>query len=286
MISYFKKIVRLIRKSHFLDLKITKFILWVCLIRILMQAILIVLAITETELDWYSYQIIILFNFMTNLLLMITIIYVWLNLSSTRTLAKITHDLRTPLSRLKVRAETVKYSHPANLDDINELESMIDDILVYTKHDELTKELINKIDLYSLLDAIVDEYQDMGRQVSFTGKVSNTNINARRLTLKRAFTNVINNGLKFGDQVKITITNDHQWININFTDNGSGVHEEDLVQLMKPFYKAKNATHVTGLGLGLTIMNEIVIHHKGNVCLSNKSTGGLQVDIQLPLSNA
>ncbi|AJI57697.1 histidine kinase-, DNA gyrase B-, and HSP90-like ATPase family protein [Francisella philomiragia] len=196
-----------------------------------------------------------------------------------RILAMISHDLRSPIARIKIRSEINDLGFDM-MDDIEELENMISDILKYTKNRSMIKEQKSKINLYSLLELLVQKYKDSNRNVDLECIFSNRSIYAHKLSIIRAFSNIIENGLKYGNIVRIKVDTSNEAILIKFEDNGPGLSEESRKYVTKPFYKASNTSE--GIGLGLAIVDEVIKTH-GWLIEFNNIKGGLQVVIKVPL---
>jgi len=200
----------------------------------------------------------------------------------TQMLAAISHDLRTPITRMKLRTQFIadktlqqKFTH--NLD---EMESMINQTLSFAKQD-YTRAPKAKLDLCSFLSSICTEFEDLGSQVHFHTRAQKAIICGRQIDLKRAFTNLITNGLKYGKKVHVTLKTYPNHIVVHVEDNGPGIPKAELESVLQPFYRGdKSRSRDTGgTGLGLAVSKEIIQHHNGKIKLSNRKTGGLRVSI-------
>ncbi len=209
----------------------------------------------------------------------------WLEMIDVRTklLAMITHDLRAPIARMKVRIETSDFFDALEfIDDLNELNNLINDTLIYAKENQLSQEKFKKTNILTLLELVIEKYQSLGKDIQLYYTPSTYHANVRQLLLKRAFTNIIVNGFKYGNKIKIDLdlSKDNRWIEITFIDNGMGAPEEELAYLTDPFYQAKNSC--SGNGLGFAIVHEVIKNHNGHLKISNADVGGMQVNIILP----
>ncbi len=206
------------------------------------------------------------------------------NLLSNRTqmLAAISHDLRTPITRLKLRAQFISApeEYEKTINDLDEMEKMISQILSFAKAEFENEEKV-KLDLQSLLVSICDEMQDMGHDAQYIGTLSRVTFYGRTLALKRAFTNVVNNAIKYGQHVQVNLQYDNDLITILVRDDGPGIPENELEQVFDPFYRTDRArsSNTGGVGLGLAVTLDIIRAHSGKIILSNNPEGGLTTRI-------
>lgn len=200
-------------------------------------------------------------------------------------LAAISHDLRTPITRMKLRAQFVKDSavYEKFIHDLDEMESMISQTLSFAREDNETEESV-KIDLCSLLASICDDSQDMGHNVVFHCKHQHVPHIGKTISLKRAFTNLINNAIKYGNEVIVSLKLRFKSVIITIKDNGPGIPIEDLEKVLQPFYRGdpSRSRDTGGVGLGLAVTKDIITKHSGQIKLSNLPRGGLQVMIKFP----
>jgi len=198
----------------------------------------------------------------------------------TQVLAAISHDLRTPITRMKIRAQFVEdqslqdnFAH-----DLEEMQQMINETLSFARQDSHTEDKTH-IDLVSLLQAICEDMQDIGQHVEFHCKIDRLAFYGRRLALKRAFTNLINNGIRYGKNVQVSLTQRGKSIWIKVEDDGPGIPEAELKHVFTPFYRGECSRNrdTGGAGLGLAVVNDIIKSHNGKVTLENKNPHGLCV---------
>lgn len=205
-------------------------------------------------------------------------------LRRTRSLAAVSHDLRTPLTRLKLRLNDVDTPplQRAMASDIDDMEQMIEATLSYLKGDE-TSEPLRPIDLVALLETIIDDARDAGRDAGLDAP-AHVVVNARLMGLKRAFSNLIGNALRFGAQVKASVTTTGDAIVVSIDDNGPGIPEDKLAVVMEPFVRLEDSrnTETGGVGLGLTIAKTHIEANGGSLVLRNRPEGGLSAVIRLP----
>jgi signal transduction histidine kinase len=204
----------------------------------------------------------------------------------TRLLAAISHDLRTPLTLLRLRAEVVEniQEREKMLATITEMDSLIGATLQFAR-DENTSEPRRPTDLASLLQSIVDDMNDAGLTVRMQHKEPIVYV-CQALALKRAVRNLLDNAVKYGGAGTIEIHRSSRAIEIQVDDDGPGIPEAELSRVTEPFYRIEDSRsrETGGVGLGLAIAQSIVQAHGGVLSLSNRQTGGLRATIALPLS--
>jgi signal transduction histidine kinase len=206
----------------------------------------------------------------------------------TKMLAAISHDLRTPITRLKLRSHFINNKEIAEkvVKDLDEMEAMITQILAYAKA-EFQDENKIKLDLNSLLTTICSDMQDLGHDVTYIGVATRTPFWGRSIALNRAFSNLINNAVKYGKKVIVDLHKDETTITVTISDNGPGIPEEELVNVFAPFYRTDKArsSDTGGVGLGLAVTRDIVRAHGGKIILENRVEGGLSAIVKLPLKH-
>ncbi|WP_050579521.1 ATP-binding protein [Rhizobium leguminosarum] len=202
----------------------------------------------------------------------------------TRMLRAISHDLRTPLTRLRLRTErsTEPSLRDALLADIDALTLMIEETLVYLRKDT-SKETQLRADLPSLINTACHDFADMGYSVAYHGP-DRFAYPCRPHALKRAVANLIDNGTKFARHVNVELCiKPDLAISISVTDDGPGIPAEFHADVLEPFYKLDSARNDSGgFGLGLSIVKDIVESHFGTLTLENATPRGLIAEIHLP----
>ena len=203
----------------------------------------------------------------------------------TRILANISHDLRTPLTRIKLRLQTQdKPPKKRTIRDIEEIEAMLKSIMLYAKDDPLQYETKITIGLVKYLNDISSEYQEQTKLLKFINLSNKANLMvlARPIAFKRALRNIIDNALKYATKVEIYINKiSPLLVLIQIKDNGAGINSANIRKIFKPFHKLDNS--MSGMGLGLSIVYEIIKDMEGTIKVYNVAEGGLCVDIILPL---
>ena len=197
-------------------------------------------------------------------------------------LSGISHDLRTPLTRMKLQIAFIKDKELANklTEDINEMEKMLNEYLQFTSSSYLEKD--QYFDLSELIDQIVHKYNNKSISTNLSSKIY---INGRKNLIKRCINNLIDNGIKYGDKVNVKLKKSNNSLFINIEDNGPGIPEKEYENVFKPFYKIDKgrADAKSSVGLGLSIASDIIRSHGGNINLEKSSLNGLGVKIFLPV---
>ena len=196
-------------------------------------------------------------------------------------LSGISHDLRTPLTRLKLQLAMMDKKDLAEkmTNDIDEMEKMLSDYLQYAKSQ--AEENSTKINLSNMITEILKNY-DKNRCEFEKSEI--IEIEGRKNLIKRCIINIIGNGLAYGDKIKIQIKKSINGGIIIVEDNGPGIPESEFLNVFKPFYRIDKSRGLnkSGVGLGLSIAQDIVKSHGGNITLSKSKMGGLLVKISLP----
>ena len=205
-----------------------------------------------------------------------------------QTLAAISHDLKSPLTRLRFRTVDVPDDAArAEIEaDIAEMEAMIEGTLAFLRGDR-SDEPVRSVDLVSLVEAIATDLDEMGRPASVTAPRA-TVIAGRKLALKRALTNVIENAITYGGRADIAVSAEGGKARVVVTDHGPGIAAADREAVFAPFHRLEGSRNKAtgGVGLGLTVARSIVRAHGGEVILSDAAGGGLAVTVLLPVGTA
>ena len=204
--------------------------------------------------------------------------------SRTQMLAALSHDLRTPLTLLRLRAEEV-----ADMDErdkmlatIGEMDEMIGTTLAFAR-DEVGAEQRRRVDVAALLASIVDDMADAGMPVTMAPAPPLIH-DCQPAALKRAITNLLNNAVKYGKSARAAIATVAKTIEITIDDDGPGIPDAELPRVFQPFYRVEDSRSrdTGGTGLGLAIAQSIVQAHGGEITLANRPGGGLHACIRLP----
>jgi signal transduction histidine kinase len=201
----------------------------------------------------------------------------------TRMLRGISHDLRTPLTRLRLRAERVQEDElrEALLSDVERIDHLLQESLGYLR-DNHDRETSQRADLASLLQTICNEFCDVGHDVTYNGPTRFI-AQFKSVALTRAVTNLCENGVKFAGKVDVSLTGTADNAIVDVADNGPGIPEKYRARVREPFFKIDAARRTTGgFGLGLSIVAEIVEAHHGTFELLDRQPNGLVVRITIP----
>ena len=196
-------------------------------------------------------------------------------------LSGISHDLRTPLTRLKLQLAMVNNKEISEnmTKDIDEMENMLNDYLQFAKTQ--AKENTERVSLKDLFLIIEKRIKNSNLSIKIESDIS---FYGRKNALQRCFSNIINNGLIYGEKINVTAQKSSNRAVIFFDDNGPGIPIEHYRNVFKPFFRLDKSRSLnkSGVGLGLAIVEDIVHSHGGNIQLSKSNLGGLQVKISLP----
>ena len=197
-------------------------------------------------------------------------------------LSGISHDLRTPLTRLKLQLAMLKQKDISEKmsKDIDEMEKMLNDYLQFAKTQ--TQESTSNINLNNLLSSLYKGFNS--KKLFFTNPLTKIELKCRPLALKRSFENIIQNGLTYGNKVYIDILKGNNRVVITIEDDGPGIPEDQYKNVFKPFFRLDKSRSLnqSGVGLGLAIVEDIINSHGGNIQLGKSKYNGLLVKISLP----
>ena len=200
-------------------------------------------------------------------------------------LAAISHDLQTPITRMKLRAELMEDSTDRDKlwSDLGEMEHLVREGVAYARSVHGASEASARINLDAFLDSLVFDYQDMNKHVSLSGRSARV-FDTRPHALRRVLVNLVDNALKFAGSAELevgaTATGE---LSIKVLDRGPGIAEGELTQVLQPFYRVENSRNrgTGGTGLGLAIAQQLVVAIGGTLTLSNRLGGGLCAEIRL-----
>ncbi|MDC0351946.1 ATP-binding protein [Candidatus Pelagibacter sp.] len=200
----------------------------------------------------------------------------------TEMLSGISHDLRTPLTRMKLQIAFIKDKDLAAklAEDINEMEKMLNEYLQFTSSSYVEKD--EMFNLSELIEEIVTKYDNENIQKDLLPRIY---INGRKNLINRCLNNIIDNALKYGNKVQIKLNKENTNIFIIIDDDGFGIPKEEYENVFKPFYKIDKgrADSKSSVGLGLSIASDIIRSHGGNIVLDKSKINGLSVKIFLPV---
>lgn len=203
----------------------------------------------------------------------------------TQMLAAISHDMRTQLMLLRLRAETVEGpdEHDKLLATISEMEGMLTTTLSFAR-DEAANEARRRSDLGALLASIIDDMAEAGLPVTLVQCADAVIVECKPEALRRAIINLIDNAIKYGGSARATLATTSETVEIRIDDTGPGIPEDERARVIQPFYRLEGSRsrHTGGMGLGLAIAASVIEAHGGELRLANRETGGLRASIILP----
>lgn len=204
--------------------------------------------------------------------------------SRTRMLRGIGHDVRTPLTRLRLRTERMEESplREALLTDILRIDSLLAESLSYLR-DEYATETFQRADIASILQTVCSEFADVGLDVTYDGP-NKLIVNCKPLAMTRVITNLCDNGVKFGSAVIVRLQEGSNQFVIVISDDGPGISAEMKVRVFEPFFKvdAARGQGRSGFGLGLSIVADIIHAHRGEIELFDRDPHGLVAKMSIP----
>lgn len=204
----------------------------------------------------------------------------------TRMLAAISHDLRTPITRMRLRSEFIEdeIHRSRMLGDLDQMRSMLESVLSFLRNGR-RQEAMTLVDIASTLQLITDQFGDMGRKLAYDGP-AHAMATVRPDDLHRAVTNLVENAVRFGAEAVIRLCVTADQLTIDVEDDGPGISDAQKQNMLQPFVRgddARNMDEATGFGLGLSITNAIVLAHGGALSLHDREPHGLVVRMRLPV---
>ncbi|WP_423192596.1 ATP-binding protein [Cupriavidus sp. H18C2] len=201
-----------------------------------------------------------------------------------RFLAAVSHDLRTPLTRMSLRIERIEDNDVRYRlrQDLAEMNGLIDATLYYLRERDDATGPRQRVDVLALLQAVVDDAQEIGQDVRLSGEAAP--LLAYPAELRRAVVNLVENAHRYGGAAHIVLADSPERVTIDVCDNGPGIPPAELQRVLEPFYRVESSRSraTGGVGMGLAIAADIVARHGGELKLSNRPEGGLRVSITLP----
>jgi signal transduction histidine kinase len=204
----------------------------------------------------------------------------------TKMLAAISHDLRTPITRMRLRSEFIEDDGHRRrmLRDLDQMRSMLESVLSFLRNDRKL-ESMTLVDIASTLQLITDQFSDMGHKVVYEGP-QHAMATVRPDDLHRSVTNLVENAAKFGAETTVRLIASLDVITIEVEDDGPGISDARKDIMLEPFVRgddARNMDEASGFGLGLSIARSIVLAHGGELSLNDRVPHGLIVRIRLPV---
>ncbi len=203
----------------------------------------------------------------------------------TQMLAAISHDLRTPITRLKLRAQYIEDETQSQkfIHDLDQMEAMISETLAFAREDSQSEKKI-KIDLASLLSTLCEEFAETHRPVSFQTTITRLPVVGAPIGLRRVFNNLIENALKYAGTAEVSLHANKEDAIITVDDRGPGIPAKQMTQMFMPFVRGEHSRsrETGGTGLGLAVAQDIIRAHGGAIKLMARDGGGLRVWVRLP----
>ncbi|MGZ5097683.1 MAG: sensor histidine kinase [Usitatibacter sp.] len=196
--------------------------------------------------------------------------------------AAMSHDIRTPLTRMRLRLESLDEHARAKLGgDVSEIEAIAKSVLEVTRGLSPDEKMAD-VDLGALVRRLLADYETLGAKIGVSGSCAP--VSARPTALRRALGNLIDNALKYGGEVEVELADAREHVSVRVCDRGPGIPAPDLEKVTYPFYRVESSRNrgTGGAGLGLAIAKDIVEGHGGELLIENREGGGLCVTIRLP----
>lgn len=203
----------------------------------------------------------------------------------TQMLAGVSHDLRTPLTRMKLQTAMLPES-PDNkefIEDISEMEKMLDGYLAFVSGEGSEKNSF--VDMNELILSIINKFRNTKAMIRYSTNDQVSAIQGREQALKRAVTNIISNAFNYGKTIAVGLESVNNRLEITVDDDGPGIPADKREDVFKAFYRLDESRNkeTGGVGLGLSIARDIITSHGGKIELSDSTLGGLRVLISIPL---
>lgn len=201
-------------------------------------------------------------------------------------LAAISHDLQTPITRMRLRADLMDSGALQDKfqSDLDAMQNLVEEGITYARSVQKTTEEVCRVDVDALLDSLVCDYVDAHHVVRLNGEIGMI-LSTRPNTLKRIVINLLDNALKFADEVEIQVTlASPEMISVSVLDRGPGIPESELEAVLQPFYRVENSRNrnTGGTGLGLAIAQQLAHALHGSISLRNREGAGLEAKLIFP----
>jgi len=205
-------------------------------------------------------------------------------------LAAISHDLQTPITRMRLRADLMDEAplREKFLGDLNAMQSLVQEGIAYARDGQGLTETLCLTDMNALLDSVVCDYSDAGKVVRLSGH-SEKPLLTRPQALRRIITNLLDNALKFGSDPELLFTSEgEERVAIVVRDAGPGIPESQMNAVLQPFYRIEGSRNreTGGTGLGLTIAQQLTQLLHGKLSMQNRDVGGLEIRVSLPVTQS
>lgn len=203
----------------------------------------------------------------------------------TQMLAGVSHDLRTPLTRMKLQSAMMKEGPDRDdfVSDIDEMEKMLDGYLSFVSGEGCEK--ASFVDMNEMILSILNKFRNTQAMIRYSTNDQVSAIQGREQALKRALTNVISNAFRYGKTVAVKLESNNNRLEVSIDDDGPGIPEDKREEVFKAFYRLDESRNkeTGGVGLGLSIAKDVITSHGGRIELVDSPLGGLRVLVSIPL---
>jgi signal transduction histidine kinase len=204
-------------------------------------------------------------------------------------LAAISHDLQTPITRLRLRGEQIDDAplRAKVMADLDGMQALVEEGLAYARTAQAAQEPARAVDLHALLDGLVCDATDAGHTVHLAAPSALT-VTTRVNALRRLLGNLLDNALKFAGTAHVVVTQSRDHLDISVLDDGPGIPESQLQAVLQPFVRLESSRNrdTGGTGLGLAIAQQLSLALQGELRLANRAEGGLQATLRLPVGSS
>ena len=202
----------------------------------------------------------------------------------TRMLAAMSHDLRTPITTLRLRAEFIEDEETRSkiLETLEEMQRMTEATLAFVR-EEAKAEATRKVDITALIESVVADFSDLGHEAAFVD-AERVTVACRAQGMKRALRNLLENAIRYGGRANVALSERKEDVAITIDDEGPGIPDAEIDRMFHPFVRLdeSRSEETGGIGLGLAIARSIIRGHGGDINLANRREGGLRATIRLP----
>lgn len=203
----------------------------------------------------------------------------------TQMLAGVSHDLRTPLTRMKLQSSMMPEGQDKQdfLSDIGEMEKMLDGYLAFVSGEGGEKAAF--VDMNEMILSILNKFRNTQALIRYSTNDQVSAIQGREQALKRALTNVISNAFRYGKTIAVKLESNNNKLEVTIDDDGPGIPEDKREEVFKAFYRLEESRNkeTGGVGLGLSIAKDVITSHGGRIELLDSPMGGLRVLVSIPL---
>lgn len=200
-------------------------------------------------------------------------------------LAGVSHDLRTPLTRMKLQSAMMPEGQDKKdfLNDIDEMEKMLDGYLAFVSGEGSEKATF--VDMNEMILSIINKFRNTQAMIRYSTNDQVSAIQGREQALKRALTNIISNAFRYGKTIAVKLESNNNKLEVTIDDDGPGIPVDKREEVFKAFYRLEESRNkeTGGVGLGLSIAKDVITSHGGRIELLDSPMGGLRVLVSIPL---